>query len=66
MQNIHIKRYEPTQGTGFQGCIEPEDRSWVVFLDAAGRPTLWHRVEGTGSEGKVEHAYAPSDVPAAA
>jgi hypothetical protein len=66
MQNIHVKRYESSQGTGYQGCIEPEDRSWIVFIDNAGAPALWRRVEVRDTDGKTEHAYAPTEAAALA
>lgn len=39
MQNITIERYEdkPTWG----GLIEPADRSWIIFLDATGKPEVY-------------------------
>ena len=43
MQNIHVKRYQSPNG--YQGSIEPEDRSWIVFVDDAGKATFWRRAE---------------------
>lgn len=57
MQNIHVKRYAD-QSHGYAGTIEPEDHSWVLFIDTSGKPSLWRRVEATNSDGVVEHAYA--------
>ena len=56
MQNIHIQRFK--QSVGFAGQVEADDRSWIVFVDDNGEPSLWRRVEITTGEGKVEHAYA--------
>ena len=61
MQNIHVKRYESAQGTAYQGCIEPEDRSWIVFIDDAGAPALSPRVEVKEADGKVAHPYEPTE-----
>ena len=43
MQNIHVRRYKDAHA--FQGSIEPEDRSWVVFIDKDGHATFWRRGE---------------------
>lgn len=53
MQNIHVRRYkQPTPG-GFQGSIEPEDRSWVIFIDKDGHATFWRKGELELPEGDV-------------
>lgn len=36
MKNISVQRYAPSAGHGFSGCIEPEDRSWVLFIRDGG------------------------------
>lgn len=41
MQNISIQRYAPDAGHGFSGCIEPEDRSWILFLRDDGEPVFF-------------------------
>lgn len=43
MQNIHVRRYQSHEN--FQGSVEPEDRSWVVFVDKDGHATFWRRGE---------------------
>lgn len=43
MQNIHVRRYQDSHA--FQGSIEPEDRSWVIFVDKDGHATFWRRGE---------------------
>jgi hypothetical protein len=43
MQNIHVRRYKDAHA--FQGSIEPEDRSWIVFIDKEGHATFWRRGE---------------------
>jgi len=52
MQNIHIKRYNHPQDVGYQGTIEPEDGSWILFipLDEAKLPQLFIEVEVPASE----------------
>ena len=32
MQNIIVGRYEYPEFTGWAGWIEPEDKSWIVFV----------------------------------
>lgn len=48
MQNILVKRYPrgeidgvPLMGNFWQGCIEPEDHSWIAFIDREGRPVFF-------------------------
>lgn len=43
MQNIHVRRYQTPSPGGFQGSVEPEDRSWVIFIDKDGHATFWRR-----------------------
>lgn len=43
MQNIHVRRYKDAHN--FQGSIEPEDRSWIVFIDKDGHATFWRKGE---------------------
>jgi hypothetical protein len=52
MQNIKVERYEKAtpeerasweKGVGefaddWQGWIEPEDKSWILFIDKGGKP----------------------------
>lgn len=62
MQNIHVQRYLHP-GVGYQGTIEPEDRSWVVVVDKDGDATLWRRVQTSPLDGKVEHVYGDVELP---
>ena len=39
MNDVQVHRYE--QSCGFQGWIEPADRSWIVFVTDDGRPVLF-------------------------
>ncbi len=53
MGNIKVGRYSPgskaTDSEGnwvplsnfWQGWVEPEDKSWIMFIDAAGKPTVF-------------------------
>lgn len=67
MQNIHVQRYANPASFGYQGTIQPEDRSWIVFVDKDGEPTLWRRVAISSSDtpdgGKVDHAYVDVELP---
>ena len=45
MQNIHVRRYQQPAPGGYQGTVEPEDRSWIVFIDKDGHATFWRRGE---------------------
>jgi hypothetical protein len=55
MQAIHVRRYE--QPHSYQGSIEPEDRSWVVFIGTDGQPELWRRSATSDSSTSTEHGY---------
>jgi len=57
MQNIHVKRYQ-TPGV-WAGTVEPEDRSWIVFLASDGEASFWRRIEVTEPEGHIRHDYIP-------
>lgn len=39
MQNIIVGRY--AHPGAWQGWIEPDDRSWIAFIDIAGRPVFF-------------------------
>lgn len=42
MKNILVKRYaNPEAVGGWAGWIEPEDRSWIVYLDVEGKPLVF-------------------------
>lgn len=42
MQNITVGRYQhPTTRQHWQGWIEPEDRSWIMFIRADGAPIVY-------------------------
>ncbi len=55
MQNINVRRYEKL--TTYQGTIEPEDRSWILFIAANGKPELWVLSGETGEPGKAGQSY---------
>lgn len=43
MSNITIGRYDDTSITDhWAGYIEPGDKSWIIFLDAEGRPAVYY------------------------
>lgn len=57
MMNIIVKRYPkgevegvPMVGNFWQGYIEPEDKSWIAFIDAGGHPIFFlNRDPDTGA-----------------
>lgn len=59
MQNIHVKRYADTNH-GYHGTVEPEDRSWVLFLPKEGDPELFLQVEGETADGQTVSGYMPA------
>jgi len=61
-QNIHVKRYsDPSAGWALS--IEPEDRSFVVFVPNEGDALFYRRVEFETGDGKLEHGYADVELP---
>lgn len=43
MSNLTIGRYDHESITkDWAGYIEPADKSWIIYLDAAGKPTLYY------------------------
>lgn len=51
MCNIKVGRYaDPETQKVWQGWIEPEDLSWIIFVDAAGQPVAFlNRDPATGA-----------------
>jgi hypothetical protein len=47
MQNIKVGRYE--KPVDYAGWIEPEDRSWIAFIDMRGRATFFLERDETGA-----------------
>ena len=65
MQNIHVKRYNKPEAVGWLGTVEPEDRSWILFVSDSDErpPCLYLRIEGpVEGDGSREHAYVPTGV----
>lgn len=50
MLNVKIGRYShPSVTEDYAGWIEPEDRSWIVFLGPDGTPAIYYPVrDATG------------------
>ncbi|KKN31505.1 hypothetical protein LCGC14_0823340 [marine sediment metagenome] len=49
MNNIIIGRYNKPVEVGYQGWIEPSDKSWIAFIDLKGIPTFYLNRTETGS-----------------
>jgi len=41
MCSITVRRYDHPESVGYQGWIEPEDKSWVAFIRADGTPQVF-------------------------
>ena len=63
MQNIHVIRYQTPQQIGYQGCVEPDDRSWLVFIDSNGDASFWRRCEYEEDDHSVHHGYIDAELP---
>ena len=41
MGNITVGRYDDPASAGYQGWIEPDDRSFIAFIAADGTPVMF-------------------------
>lgn len=41
MTNINVGRYDHPVEVGYQGWIEPDDMSWIMFVDNDGKPIVF-------------------------
>lgn len=41
MGNITVTRYPKPADVGWQGYIEPDDRSWIAFIAMDGHPVFF-------------------------
>lgn len=41
MGNITVGRYSQPDSTGYQGWIEPDDRTWIAFVKNDGQPVVF-------------------------
>jgi hypothetical protein len=41
MKNIAVHRYSDPAQVGWLGWIEPEDKSWIMFIPLEGEPVLF-------------------------
>ena len=49
MDNIKVNRYNNPEQVGYRGWIEPEDKSWIVFIPLSGKPSLFAARTKTGA-----------------
>lgn len=56
MQNIQVKRYKKPNGV-WDGWIEPEDGSWILFIPIEGAPQLFRRTQMKSESGHEESLY---------
>ena len=50
MGNITVGRYEHPQECGWQGWIEPDDKTWIMFVRLDGQPVAYlNRDPDTGA-----------------
>jgi hypothetical protein len=50
MQKIKIERYDNPEAAGYQGYVEPEDKSWILYVALDGAP-LFHAIRA--EDGRV-------------
>lgn len=41
MTDIRVGRYDNPAQIGWQGWIEPDDKTWIAFVDNEGKPTFF-------------------------
>jgi hypothetical protein len=41
MGNITVTRYPKPADVGWQGYLEPDDRSWIAFIALDGKPVFF-------------------------
>jgi hypothetical protein len=41
MSNITVTRYPDPAAVGWQGWMEPDDRSWIAFVGSDGKPVVF-------------------------
>lgn len=41
MGNITVGRYDDPASVGYQGWIEPEDKTWAAFVASDGSPVVF-------------------------
>ena len=41
MCNVRVGRYKYPESVGWQGWIEPEDKSWIAFVALDGKPVFF-------------------------
>lgn len=49
VNDVHVQRYADPEQVGYQGWIEPADRSWIVFVDLDGKPSLFDKRDANGA-----------------
>ena len=50
MGNITVGRYDDPASVGYQGWVEPDDRSWIAFVANDGQPVVFlNRDKETGA-----------------
>ncbi len=50
LMDIHVGRCSNPQDVGYGGWIEPDDRSWIMFVDVEQKPVMFlNRDPGTGA-----------------
>jgi hypothetical protein len=59
MQNIHVKRFNDN----VRGVIEPDDRSWLLVVDADDTAVFYRRTEAKIVRGKACHRYTDAELP---
>jgi hypothetical protein len=41
MSNIEVGRYDDPESVGWQGWVQPEDRSWILYVKTDGSVTAF-------------------------
>lgn len=49
VQRVSVGRYEQPDEVGWRGWVEPEDKSWIVFVPVDGPPLLFSQRDSSGA-----------------
>jgi len=41
VQNIIVGRYSELESAGYQGWLEPDDKTWIMYVANDGTPTVF-------------------------
>ena len=55
---LHVSHYKGSPN--YRASVAPEDRSWILLIDANGSPELYCDIPTMGENGEWVHSYEPA------